>query len=207
LFLLLTLAAVAAAQRAQWAVMAVLFALAALTRLPGVILIVPLGIAIGERYGWRIHRYWMWLIPGPAALAAYFVYLWWLTGDPLAYPHAQAAWNVPADTVGPAGLPSIPPLALVGLLVAVVGFYLFQFIYFRTSRVPVVHLAYALAAVGTLALTARIVSTPRWLAVLWPLAWVMVSRRSRAFVVWGLAAFTIAYATFAYLHFTTLLAP
>jgi hypothetical protein len=83
----------------------------------------------------------------------------------------------------------------------------FQFIYFRTSRVPRHHLAYALAAVATLAFTARIVSTPRWLAVLWPFAWVMVSRRSRAFIVVGLVAFAAAYAIFAFVNFTTLLAP
>jgi Mannosyltransferase (PIG-V) len=207
LFLLLTLAAVAAAQGGRWAWMAVFFALASLTRLPGVILIVPLAILIGQRFGWRAHRQWLWLIAGPAALAAYFGYLWWFTGDPLAFVHAQAAWNNPVDTVGPPGLPSIPPTALVALLVAVVGFYVFQLIYFRTSRVPRHHLAYAIAAVATLAFTVRIVSTPRWLAVLWPFAWVMVSRRSRAFIVGGLIAFTAAYATFAFLNFTTVLAP
>jgi Mannosyltransferase (PIG-V) len=207
LFLLLTVGAVAAAQRSAWPAMALLFALASLTRLPGVVLIVPLAIAIGERRGWHWHRQWLWLIAGPAALVGYLAYLWWLTGDPLAYVHAQAAWNAPVDTVGPPGLPSVPPQALVLLLVGVVGFYVFQFIYFRTSRVPRLHLAYAIAAVATLAFTARIVSTPRWLAVLWPFAWVMVSRRSRVFIVVGLVAFTAVYATFAFVNFTTLLAP
>jgi hypothetical protein len=73
--------------------------------------------------------------------------------------------------------------------------------------VPVVHLAYAAASVAVLALTVRIVSTPRWLAVLWPFAWVMVSRRSRLFIGAGLAALTVTYTLFAFLHFTTLLAP
>src|SRR5262245_14825946 len=70
LFLLLTLGAVAAAQGGRWFWMAVLFALASLTRLPGVILIVPLGILIGERFGWRWHRQWLWLLTGPLALLA-----------------------------------------------------------------------------------------------------------------------------------------
>jgi mannosyltransferase PIG-V len=207
LFLLLTLGAVAAGLGARWALMSALFALACLTRLPGIVLLVPLAIAIGQRVGWRWHRHWLWLLSGPVALSSYLAFLWWLTGDPLAYPRAQAAWNEPIDTLGPPGLPAIPPTAILLLLISVVGFYLFQVIYFRTSRVPAAHLAYAIASVVFLLLTLRIVSTPRWLAVLWPFAWVMVSRRSRLFIGSSLAAFTATYAAFAFLNFTTLLAP
>src|SRR5262245_5346262 len=98
LFLLLSLGAVLAAKRGSFPLMGLLFALAALTRLPGVVLIVPLAIVMGERCGWRLRPFWLWLLTGPAALAAFLGYLWSLTGDPLAWPRAQAAWNNPPDT-------------------------------------------------------------------------------------------------------------
>jgi len=206
LFLLLSLLTVIAARSGSYPQMSVLFALAALTRLPGVVLIVPLAIIVGEREGRRMRRTWLWLLSGPIALCGFLAYLWWLTGDLFAYAHAQEVWNHPPDTVAPAGIPSIPTVVIVLALVGVLAVYLFQLVYLRTSRIPRADAAYAIAGLLALALTARIVSLPRYLSVLWPFPWLFTSRRSPRFRAAVLVAFVIGFAGFAFLHFTTIVA-
>jgi hypothetical protein len=206
LFLLLSLAAVLAARRGAYPLMSLLFALAALTRLPGIVLVVPLAIVIGERQGWHVHRAWLWLASGPVALASFLGYLWWLTGDVLAYPRAQAIWNEPPDTYGPSGIPAIPTSLIVLALVVVVAIYLFQLVYLRASGIPRADVGYVVAGLVALALAVRIVSLPRYLAVLWPFSWLFTARRSQAFKAVALGFFVFAYAGFAFLDFTTLLA-
>jgi hypothetical protein len=203
-FLLLSLGAVVAAQRRSWAVMSVLFGLAALTRLPGVVLIVPLALTMAAQEPRPDRRDWLWLAGGPIALAGYLGFVVLMTGDLFAWFRAQSAWNNPPDSFAPPGMPSIPSSVLLLALIAVVAFYLFQLIYFRTSRLPRAHVAYALASLLTLALTARIVSLPRYLAVLWPFPWLFTARRSNAFIAGALGLFVVAFAGFAYLDFTVL---
>jgi mannosyltransferase PIG-V len=206
LFLLLALGAVLAARAAAWPLMSLLFGLAALTRLPGVVLLVPLAMLIAERIGWRAHRLWLWLLSGPLALLAFLGYVWGLTGDPLAWPKAQAAWNNPPDTVAPPDMPSIPTWVIVVALIVVVAMYLFQLVYLRRSGIPRPEAAYAIVGLIALSLTARIVSLPRYLAVLWPFPWLFTARRSAAFHAAGLAAFVAGFVVLAYLNFTTLVA-
>jgi hypothetical protein len=204
LFLLLSLAVVVAAQQRAYPLMSVFFAMVALTRLPGIVLLVPLAFTLAEQPGWRLGRLWLWLLSGPVALAGYLGYLWLLTGDALAYPRAQIAWNNPPDSVGPPGMPSIPTTALLLILVGAVAFYLFQLVYLRTSRIPRAHLAYLLAGLVALAFTARIVSLPRYLAVLWPFPWLLTARRSNRFIAGTISLFVVGYAGFAFLNFTIL---
>jgi hypothetical protein len=206
LFLLLSLGAVVAARRGRFPLMGLLFALACLTRLPGVVLIVPLAIVIGDRCGWRLRPFCLWLLTGPAALAAFLASVWSLTGDPLAWPKAQAAWNNPPDTVAPPGMPSIPTSVIVVALIAVAAVYLFQLVYLRRSGIPRADAAYAIAGLVALLLTARIVSLPRYLAVLWPFPWLFTARRSTVFCGVALIAFVVGFVGFAYLNFTTLVA-
>jgi hypothetical protein len=206
LLLLLSLSAVLAAERRRYPLMGLLYALASLTRLPGVVLIVPLALTIAEQGDGRPDRRWLWLAGGPLALVGYLGYLFWLTGDPLAYPRAQLAWNNPPDTLGPPGMPSIPPMILIVILVTVVAIYLFQLVYLRTSRIPRAHAAYVLAGLIALAVTARIISMPRFLAVLWPFPWIFTIRRSRAFIAGTTALFVVGYIGFAFLNFTILAA-
>ena len=206
LFLLVSLGAVLAAQGRSYALMSVLFGLAALTRLPGVVLIVPLALTMSGEVPTVGRRAWLWLASGPTALAAYLGFVVLLTGDLLAWLRAQSAWNNPPDSYGPPGMPSIPTTVLLLALVIVTVFYLFQLVYLRTSRLPRAHVAYLLAGLLSLAVSFRIVSLPRYLAVLWPLPWLLTNRRSMAFVAVTLGAFVATYAIFAFLDFT-LLAP
>ena len=206
LFLLLSLSTVVAAQRGSYPLMSVLFALAALTRLPGIVLMVPLGVILVERHGWRLHRTWVWLASGPIALAGFFGFIIWLTGDVLADSRAQAVWNNPPDTTAPPGVPAIPTALIVVALIAVAAFYLFQLVYLRRSGIPRADAAYAITGLIALGLTARIVSLPRYLAVLWPFPWLFTARRSDLFRGAALAATAIAFVVFAFLNFTTLVA-
>jgi hypothetical protein len=74
LFLALSVGAVYAARRDRWAVAGLLGALAALTRVPGVLLVIPLAlIALQTRPG--VVRRLVWLAAVPAGLIAYLGYL------------------------------------------------------------------------------------------------------------------------------------
>jgi mannosyltransferase PIG-V len=103
LFLALSVGAVYAARRSHWALAGVLGGLAALTRLPGVLLLVPLGLMLlygprgdrdGAARGWRPrHRLLvkdaLWLLLVPAGLLAFSIYGWIMFDDALATLHAQ----------------------------------------------------------------------------------------------------------------------
>jgi hypothetical protein len=206
LFLVVSLGAVLAAQGRSYALMSLLFGLAALTRLPGVVLIVPLALTMAGSAPRARRRAWLWLASGPIALAGYLGFVVVLTGDLFAWLRAQSAWNNPPDSYGPPGMPSIPTSLLLLGLVIVTVFYLFQLVYLRTSRLPRAHVAYLLAGLLSLAVSFRIVSLPRYLAVLWPFPWLFTNRRSGVFVAVALAVFVATYAVFAFLDFT-LLAP
>ena len=207
LFLLVSLAAVLAAQGRRYLLMSVLFGLASLTRLPGVVLIVPLALTMaGQVPAAGRRRAWLWLASGPIALAGYLGFVVLLTGDAFAWLRAQSAWNNPPDSYGPPGMPSIPTSVLLLALVIVTVVYLFQLVYLRTSRLPRAHVAYLLAGLLSLAVSFRIVSLPRYLAVLWPFPWLFTNRRSGVFVAITMAVYEAAYAVFAFLDYT-LLAP
>jgi hypothetical protein len=188
-------------------VSSLLLALATLTRLPGVIVLVPLAVLAAEQRRAGRPTTWVWLVSGPLALAGYFAFLWRLTGDPVAYIHAQGAWNRPHDTFAAPGLPEIQPGILVVALIAVAALYLFQLVYVRSSQLRREDMALVVAGLVSLALAARVVSLPRYLAVIWPFPVLFSSRRSQTFRASLLSVFVVAFAAFAYLNFTTLVAP
>ncbi len=102
LFLLLSIASIYHARRSQWIASVVFGALAVLTRPPGILLLVPLGYEAFRQ--WREKKPGVYLaLPGmsllPAALAGWMFYLYQLTGDPLAFVHAQGAdtWHRSTD--------------------------------------------------------------------------------------------------------------
>ena len=70
-------------------------ALATLTRVPGILLGLPLLMLIIERDGWRPTRAWLPLLLAPLVLVGFYGYLWWLTGDPMAAISAQSYWRAP----------------------------------------------------------------------------------------------------------------
>jgi hypothetical protein len=99
LFLLLSLASLHYALRDRWGMAGLLGAALTGTRLLGIAVLAPLALLWVERHGWvslRRLRGWVRLAPlalVPGGLAAFMLFLDHLTGDPLAFLHAQAGWD------------------------------------------------------------------------------------------------------------------
>ncbi|MEX1334163.1 MAG: mannosyltransferase family protein [Candidatus Limnocylindrales bacterium] len=165
-------------------------ALATLTRVPGILLALPLLMLIAERDGWRPTRAWLPLLLAPLVLLGFYGYLWWLTGDPMAAISAQSFWRAP-DPVEAESVPAvaasgegtmgmgIAPAWIVALWVGSLAFYAFLFVFFRHDRLRPAYWAVAIIAVATVFLSGRLQSAPRYLAVAWPFDWVLANRSSR----------------------------
>jgi hypothetical protein len=95
LFLLLAVSSVACAARSRWAWAGLLGGLAALTRPNGVLIAVPLGLMAlaGRPRPLELLRRGAWLALVPAGLGLFCLYVGRLTGDPLAWLHAQGQWG------------------------------------------------------------------------------------------------------------------
>ena len=211
LFLLLAVGAFLAAERGRWWTMGGLYGLAALTRLPGVLLGIPLFLLMLRSLGSRPRPSWLALGLGPAALAAFYVWLGAFTGDFLANLHAQAAWNVaPIVSGGTGGGGAAPPVAFNPvplLLLATLLGYTFLFLHLRRDRVAFPYVVLSLLAFATIFLSLRLQSVARYLGVAWPFSWVLASRQSAAFhEIWPIASAGL-FTIHALLHFTQALAP
>jgi hypothetical protein len=207
LFLLLAAGAMLAVEHRRYAAMGILYGLASLTRLPGVLLAVPLIVQLIANQGRRPTRAWAWLALGPIALVAFYGYLWTLTGDLLANLHGQAAWDAPALAPITGGSIATRANPLVLFLIGVLLVYAFLFVYAKADRTPKAHVAWALTAFATVLLGGRILSAPRYLAVGWPFASWLGGRRSIAFQAAWPIIWAGLFALFAFLNFTTQLAP
>jgi hypothetical protein len=191
LFLLFAVGAFLAAERNRAAAMGVLFALAALTRPPGILLGLPLLVLVLRDPGLRARRAWAWLILGPIALAAFSAYLGGVTGDPLAWLHAQGVWSTFVRIVstgsGVTGAPGAAPQVAAlesyvafGLWFGSLLFYMFLFVFFRPDRMPAEYWLVALLPYVGLAVSGRpLLSATRFLAVAWPFDWTLARRRAR----------------------------
>jgi Mannosyltransferase (PIG-V) len=166
-------------------------ALATLTRVPGILLGLPLLMLIIERDGWRPSRAWSPLLLAPLVLLILYGYLWWLTGDPLAPFSAQSYWRAPdaveAAVVAPPGTTegdptmgmSVAPSWILGLWLGSLVFYAFLFVFFRHDRIRPAYWVVAIIGLVSVFLSGRLQSAPRYLAVAWPFDWVLASRGSR----------------------------
>jgi hypothetical protein len=181
LFLALSLASLLASERGRAGWASALASLAGLTRLPGVLLIVPLALILWRRVRDRRALAWLALVPIGAALFA--LYVGQLTGNLGAYEAAQSAWGRSGAGAAAAGGESLgadmtPLLAsfLVTLLV-----YVFLLVYLRPDRIP---LAYALIPVLTLAsvmASGDLESVGRYGMVAFPFVWILAGRRPNWF--------------------------
>jgi hypothetical protein len=223
LFLLLAVGAFLAAETRHPWISGALVALSAVTRAPGILLCLPLFVLIAQRDGVRNVRSWLPLLLAPLALAAFFGYLWWLTGDPLAAVHAQEHWTLPEIGTQPTqdlGAPgpitvedasasrvqSAPPAALA-YWVGALAFYVFLFVFFRHDRIRPAYWLVSIIGVASVFLAGYLQSAPRYIAIGWPFAWVLANRRSRIGRGLVLAAFAAGQAVAAWFAFTLLLTP
>jgi hypothetical protein len=112
-FLLLAVAAFLAARTGHWAIAGVVLALASATRVPGLLLVVPVLLLYlygprtdrepdseaGRRHRYRVRPDLAWLLLAPLGLAAFSLYLHLTVGDGLTWSDAQALFG--RDTVDP----------------------------------------------------------------------------------------------------------
>lgn len=184
LFLLLTLAAFLAARRGRWWLAGAAGGLAAATRVPGIVLVVPLALEYLQQKSFRARRARLNALAFalvPAGLGAFAWYCASELGDPLAFVHNQAVWHGrPSHAVPGVGL-------LVGLKYAVlnpdpvVHPFPLDVLYVGTAVLAVACLAssflvlrpaYGLWGLAVLSISAtygRIDSLPRYVLVLFPI--------------------------------------
>ena len=164
--------------------------LAALTRVPGILLLLPLLVLYISRDGLRPTRDWIPLFLAPLAVGLFLVYLWTVTGDLLAPLHAQDYWRASGpnaeavvaesgrETSAATMVISAAPPFIVALWVATIVFYTFLFVYFRHDRIgPAYWIVAALAIFGVFA-SGKLLSAPRYIVVAWPFDWVLANRES-----------------------------
>jgi hypothetical protein len=204
LFLLLSVGAFLAAEQRRWAVMGILCALAALTRLPGVLLVIPLFVLQWQAFG-RPRLPTIWLALGPLALVGFMAYQGVAIGDPLGFLTAQRAWDIPplisSETAASStALFSPLPWLLIGTLLG----YTFLFVFMRVDRIRLPYVVYAVVAVATVIASGRLQSVGRYLAVAFPFTWVLANRRAQWFqMAWPIVSAGL-FTVHAVLHFTTL---
>jgi hypothetical protein len=214
LFLLLSAASLLAAERGRAAWMGVLFAMAAVTRLPGIALGVPLLMILWS----RPDRRWTtpWLALGPLAVGAFFGYLGVVNGDPLAALHGQAVW----DAAYAGGLPQIvepsgawSPVPILGNPLLVGGAFIVLLtvtavagILAPRAGVPAPYVVLILIAVLSVLASGRLVSADRYLAVAFPVGWVIAAAGRPVRIAWAVFSLVVLVTT-SYLSFRLVLPP
>ena len=220
--LCLVLAFLALERRHVW-LAGIALALATLTRVPGILFGLPLLMLLVSQDGYRPTRRWLPFLLAPAVLLGHYAVLWWVTGDPFAAVSAQAYWHTdpvldetgalvegaaPSAAFGSEHLAlGVAPPWMMLLWLGVLGFHTFLLVYFRPDRIPLPYATVAVLAIATVFISTSWMSSPRFLAVAWPFAWVLANRRSR----WGrgavLAAFALGQVVLLWLAFSWQLAP
>ncbi len=204
LFLMLALLAVGAAERGRWGLMGIAYGLATLTRLPGLLLAVPLLLIVlgSERRSWRAA---LPLLLGPLALGGFTVYLWQKLGVWFAYLQAQTSWNNPAATVAGGGLPTGTE-PLVALMIGTLLFYVFLLVYARPDRLDLPSVSYLLVSLLAVFGSLRLLSVGRYVAVVWPFSWLLAGRGRLTRMLWPAISGAL-FSLYALLHFAHALAP
>ena len=94
LFLLLTVASFYAAKREKWWLASLMGALACVTRSSGIFLMPALALLYWQSHrSFKLRPQLLSLLLIPVGLLFFMMHLYFLTGDPLAFAHAQAAWG------------------------------------------------------------------------------------------------------------------
>ena len=133
-----------------------------------------------------------------------------MLGDPLAFIHGQAQWQIPTITSGPVqGPPAETNPAAIPLLLLLLGTllaYTAMLPGLLRSKLPRSQQLVALMAYVSVFLSGRIQSDARYIAAGWPFAWFLAqSRRSVRNAAIGLSV--AGYVVYGLLNITQLIAP
>ncbi len=183
LFLLLAIGSFLAGETRRYRLAGVLVALATLARPTGILLILPLAVLYLQRDGWRPTRAMIPLVLAPLAWLAWFAYVWWLTGDPMAAFNAQDSWDTfyqaSPDEVTPDDPRLLPQGPAILVYYLVIGLYTFSLVFLRPDRFPHAYRLAVVVLIGSLFLAGRLDSAVRYLTVAWPVYWGFATRESR----------------------------
>jgi Gpi18-like mannosyltransferase len=95
LFLVVSVGGFWAGKTGRWWLAGMFAGLASATRYNGIFILPALVILYWQENGWfRFKRDFFWLLLAPMGLLSFMAYLYWLTGNALAFADAQSAWNV-----------------------------------------------------------------------------------------------------------------
>lgn len=187
LFFLLSVSALWAVRRDHLGLGGVVGMMAALTRLPGVLLVIPMAVEVVHRRGARPRQLgWgtLALLLVPAGTLLYFAYLWDLTGEPLAYFVAQRGWHKelvgiwhhPVIWLTAADLDAQQMSDLATAMFVVVTLIL------GLRRTRLSYWIYAVVAFGVLMSSSYLLGLPRYCSALFPiyLIWACVGEEHPA---------------------------
>lgn len=164
------------------------YALAGSSRPTALLMLPAFALALHQAGAFSKLRGWAALILAPAGVAAYSLYLWQLTGDPLAFSSNQQAWNrfqhTPLEMLrifaaSPETLMVNWNFLLVNILAAVLGLALACYL---ASRKYYVWALILVGPLGAALATGSVMSMARFLAALFPtpIALAMLSRKRGA---------------------------
>jgi len=189
LFLALSLGSLLAAERGRAGWASVLASAAGLTRLPGVLLVVPLALILWRRLGDR--RALAWLLLVPVGAVAFMAWVGSFAGGLGAFAAAQTAWGrtgIGAAATTSGSLASqLDPLRL-SFLVTLLA-YVFLLVYLRPDRIPLAYATIPVLALAAVMASGELESVGRYGMVAFPFVWALAGRRSRAFrTIWPVAS-------------------
>ena len=214
LFLLFACGAFFAAETRRPWVTGILLAFAALTRVPGILLLLPIIVMYIQRDGIRPTRDWIPLLLPILAVGGFFLVLWDLTGDPLATFSAQDFWRSTgpyAEEVVAAGavesseatmVISSAPSYVIGIWIATIAFYAFLCVYFRHDRMPLAYWIVAILGIVGVFASGKLLSAPRYIVASFPFYWVLANRTSLRGRTAVLVAFAAVQVLLLWLAFT-----
>ncbi|MDA8201714.1 MAG: mannosyltransferase family protein [Chloroflexi bacterium] len=177
LFLALSLGALLAAERGHAATASLLAGLAGLTRLPGVLLVVPLALILWKRLDDR--RALAWLVLVPLGAVAFTAWVGTFAGAAGGFGGAQAAWGRngigAAAAIGGNLASQLDPLRL-SFLVALLA-YVFLLVYLRPDRIPLPYATIPILTLAAVLMSGDLESVGRYGMVAFPFVWVLAGRR------------------------------
>jgi hypothetical protein len=178
LFLLLAVAAFLAAERGHRAAAGILLALAVLTRLPGVVLIVPMAVLVFRQDGWRVRASQAWLLVAVCAAVGFVLFVGAITGSPSGYLDAMVAWG--KSGLGGAAVPALAAEVTisayqVALLVTLLA-SIFLLVFSRVDRIPPAYVLIPIVCISTAVASGSLESIGRYTVVAFPLVWILANR-------------------------------
>jgi hypothetical protein len=141
--------------------------------------LLPLWIIMLRHDSWRPRPAHAWLVLGPIAALAFFLYVGWLTGSVTGYLDAQQAWGregfggaAPEETIG-AGLTPYQ-----GALLLTLCWSVFMLVWVRRDRIRLEYALVPVLFIGAELSSGSLEAVGRVTMLAFPYVWLLANRRS-----------------------------